>query len=382
MMRDASATASLPTTAATTVATTAATSRPGAPPPTSGAPAAATAALSPRFVSLSRRAALAAALASAFATAVAPPRPASASAPPQQPPLAALPATSPFASFVQPGPVPFPRRTLDLRFAVLLMRACYDGVDGADALQMRDFQVLFWKRREAEVEAYSQLISPLAARKGDLSDPLYFDFISYSQLLAADAAVRGHPPRVFEEEYDECELRPDQDECPILTRVVRRELPLSDDDLPSEVWRRSGDGIYAALRDGFRGETFAGVPPPPAAGATPAEVAAGFRALLAVFVGRGYALSADVTEAGGGGEDGGGAAAAAAGGLSLRVSVQGAATQWGAAALASRRSKLLTLHEAMALDAWLRAGGAWRASAVEAEFSDASRATTWRILRA
>jgi hypothetical protein len=311
--------------------------------------------------------------------------------------LVAVP-TAPF-SFLQPGPVAVPRRTLDLRFAVLLMRSVYDAVDGCDVLAMRDFQVSFWKLREGAAEAYAQLISPLEARKGDLSDPNYFDFISYASAAAADAALRGHPPRVFEEEYDECELKDDQDECPILTRVVRRDAPADDADLPAEFWRRAGDLIYGGLAGGFRGETFAGVPAPLPAGASADDVVAGFRAMLGALVASGYALRSGVevvSAATTGGGQGEGQGRGRGQGqqqqqLELRVTLEGAATQWGSAALASRRSKVMTLHEAAALDGWLRAaaaagaappsGGGWRAVSVEAEFGDASRATTWRLVR-
>jgi hypothetical protein len=290
--------------------------------------------------------------------------------------------TAPF-SFIQPGPVAVPRRTLDLRFAVLLMRSLYDAVDSCDAIAMRDFQVSFWKRREAEVEGYAQLVSPLEPRKGDLTDPLYFDFISYSQALAADAALKGHPPRVFEEEYDECELKPDQEECPILTRVVRRDFPLDDADLPGEFWRHAGDNIYGGLANGFRGEVFEGVPGLLSPGAGADEVAAGFRALVGVLVGRGYALSAQVSSSSSS------SSSANDNDLELRVTLEGSATQWGSAALAARRTKVMTLHEAAALDGWLRASAAaargggkgWRATSVEAEFGDATRSTTWRLVR-
>lgn len=329
-----------------------------------------------------RRATLLSALAAALAAATADSlgRATAASAAPLAQ-SAALP-TAPF-SFLQPGPVAVPRRTLDLRFAVLLMRAIYDAVDGADAIAMRDFQVLFWKRREGEVEAYSQLVSPLEPRKGDLSDPLYFDFISYSQALAVDAALKGHPPRVFEEEYDECELKPDQDECPILTRVVRRDAPADDADLPSEFWRRAGDLIFEGLAGGFRGEQFEGVPGLLSPGAGADEVVAGFRALLGVLVAKGYALASEVSVV-----PASPSSSSSSNELELRVTLEGSATQWGSAALASRRSKALTLHEAAALDGWLRAaangsgGKGWRAESVEAEFGDATRATTWRLVRA
>lgn len=42
-------------------------------------------------------------------------------------------------------------------------------------------QARFWKLRQSELEGYNLLYSPLRMRQGDLTDPLYFDFISFSQ---------------------------------------------------------------------------------------------------------------------------------------------------------------------------------------------------------
>lgn len=42
-------------------------------------------------------------------------------------------------------------------------------------------QIQFWKNRQSEVEGYAMQYKPLTFRAGDLTDPLYFDFISYSQ---------------------------------------------------------------------------------------------------------------------------------------------------------------------------------------------------------
>jgi hypothetical protein len=46
-----------------------------------------------------------------------------------------------WGAHAQPEPVKFPRRTLDQRFAVLLMRSAYDAVDKLDFIPMQKFQV-------------------------------------------------------------------------------------------------------------------------------------------------------------------------------------------------------------------------------------------------
>ncbi len=58
-------------------------------------------------------------------------------------------------------------------------------------------QVAFWKLRQSEQESYKLLYEPLRVRTGDLTDPLYFDFISHSQW----AVINREMPRgkqVFE----------------------------------------------------------------------------------------------------------------------------------------------------------------------------------------
>jgi hypothetical protein len=42
-------------------------------------------------------------------------------------------------------------------------------------------QARFWKLRQSELEGYTQLYAPLKFRPGVLEDPIYFDFISFSQ---------------------------------------------------------------------------------------------------------------------------------------------------------------------------------------------------------
>lgn len=76
------------------------------------------------------------------------------------------------------------------------------------------------------------------------------------------------------------------------------------------------------------------------------------RALLAVMVARGYALGADV-QVPPAADDGGSEGEVAR----LRVEVQGPANYWALAALGARRCLISNTYDAMAVDAWLRAGG-------------------------
>eukprot|EP00955_Chlamydomonas_euryale_P114001 366245-Chlamydomonas_euryale.AAC.36 len=71
-----------------------------------------------------------------------------------------------FSSWLAPPPQPvmFPRRSLDQRFAVLLMRSTYEAVDDLDFMPMDKFQVKFWRYRASEQEGYNLQYSPLKVR--------------------------------------------------------------------------------------------------------------------------------------------------------------------------------------------------------------------------
>ena len=44
-------------------------------------------------------------------------------------------------------------------------------------------QIAFWKNRQSEAESYAMMNRPLTFQVGNLSDALYFDFISYAQFV-------------------------------------------------------------------------------------------------------------------------------------------------------------------------------------------------------
>lgn len=50
--------------------------------------------------------------------------------------------------------VKVPRKTLDQRFAILLLRSTYEAVDALDYMPMDEFQKTFWLQRQAEWESY------------------------------------------------------------------------------------------------------------------------------------------------------------------------------------------------------------------------------------
>lgn len=122
---------------------------------------------------------------------------------------------------------PFPPAPARQVFAVLLMRSSYDVAEELNFVPMMTFQKEFWLLRASEQEGYNLAYSPLKPRIGDLTDPLYFDFITFSQFA-----------------------------------TLSREMAAARDaTLPAAFTRAVGDRIYDGLRNGFREQQF-GAPPP------------------------------------------------------------------------------------------------------------------------
>ncbi|GLC41889.1 hypothetical protein PLESTB_001043800 [Pleodorina starrii] len=254
-----------------------------------------------------------------------------------------------------PEPILFPRKNLAQPFAVLLMRSAYETVDDLDFIPMNDFQKAFWKLRASEQEAYNLQYSPLKPRIGDVTDSLYFDFISYSQFSTISSQM-PQGQQVFKE-Y--CE------DCPDLYRIVRRDAALADNALlPAAFFTRTGDKIYAGLRNGFRDFQFGGPPPLPA-GASLAALTTAVQNLLDVMVNNGYALKAEVYDVDDAEQ-------------SFKVKITGPANLWGLTNLNFRRSLVLNAYDCMAVDALLRASG--RSASFELSTSPSGVDVQW-VLR-
>lgn len=119
-----------------------------------------------------------------------------------------------------PLPVKIVRQPLDQPFAVLMMRSGYNAVDELDFVAMDDFQVCFFEIRSREWQDF--LPANQGVRQGIITEPRYFDFISYAQMLTIQYLLRS-PRVVFEEKY---EIKPVDDEAKASygTRVVKRDL--------------------------------------------------------------------------------------------------------------------------------------------------------------
>jgi len=260
-----------------------------------------------------RRAALAALAAAALA------RPAAALPPGTRPAL-----SDPFAR-VGPAPPVFPRKVLGRALAVLLLRSCYDALEGMRVCPMDVWQgETFWRRRTGAWEPYIDARARAGAAvprpsQGELTDPAYFDFISAVQWDAIDDAL-GSPQAAFDEA---CDPDPDSGDagCPDggRRRVERAGgVPASLAAARAEFFASAGAMMLSNMRAGFQGVSFA-VPPSPS---TPADAPAALAALATTLVDGGYALAAKVEER--------------AGGKELALRCEGPAVLWGAGGRAAR----------------------------------------------
>ena len=140
---------------------------------------------------------------------------------------------------LRPTPKLLPRRRMDLDFAVLLMRTTYATADELDFMPMDEFQKAFFLLRQAEWDVYKQALPRVT--QGDLSDPAYFDFISFAQYATISACMRNGR-RIFTELVD----------ANGTALTVVRDPRLADNALlPAAMAERVGDALYGKLCDKY-----------------------------------------------------------------------------------------------------------------------------------
>jgi len=142
--------------------------------------------------------------------------------------------------FLRPKPPRVLRQKLDKDFAVLLMRSSYKVLDELDCVPMDQFQRDFFLLRQAEYEPYVKALGPGMVQQGDLTDPYYFDFISFAQYLAINREISLDPPYVFEERQPEDDDSDTDEPQRFVTKVVRRDRSITNDMLADEHSRRVG----------------------------------------------------------------------------------------------------------------------------------------------
>jgi hypothetical protein len=124
-------------------------------------------------------------------------------------------------------------------------------------LHQDQFQRDFFLIRRSEYEPYITSLGPGMVQQGDLTDPYYFDFISFAQYEAINREISKDPPFVFEEQQavDGPEDKP-QTFVPV---VIKRDSALTNDRLAPEHSRIVGSAILKRLDETF-GATDSAVP--------------------------------------------------------------------------------------------------------------------------
>ncbi|KAH7387931.1 hypothetical protein KP509_16G049100 [Ceratopteris richardii] len=254
-----------------------------------------------------------------------------------------------------PSPIQFPRKNLNRKFAVLLMRSAYDAADALDFIAMDKFQMKFWKLRESEVESYTLQYNPLKVKYGDLTDPLYFDFISFAQFATISNEMRNGEYEFQERNGADGELQ-----------TVRRNAHIMNSELPVAFSQRAGNLIYTKLLQGFEGESF-NAPRPCPMNSDFTCLIDGSTKLIKLFVDQGYALNSSVEVIDHDKKDG----------LKLRIRLLGSSTLWGMRTLASRGASVLTNFDGLAMKSFLEASSKTASSSIR--FTDTYKEETWTI---
>jgi hypothetical protein len=196
----------------------------------------------------------------------------------------------------RPSPVRARRTTMFMPLALLLMRSSYDIADELDYVPMNRFQKEFFLRRADEWALYRQdhesMKKAVSVSMFELSNPLYFDFISSVQYATISALMHSPAPMEFEEQLG---LEP--------VHVVRRNPAVRNALLPSLFLERVGDRILDTLLVNFTGPDFYTQPPPPcppaSSGAAPQRAAVdGIKQLYTVLAENGYAQATDFADLG------------------------------------------------------------------------------------
>lgn len=189
-----------------------------------------------------------------------------------------------------PKPRPIFRPVLNRDFAVLLMRSSYSTLDNFDIVGMDQFQRDFFLIRAQGYEEYSRL-APNS--QGELSDPSYFDYISFAQYTTI-ARCLSKPSKIITEEQPILPGDADFDEGSNVTQFRRAVLPMRADlegkDLFEAHSRAVGETILTFFEDTYGG-TQGAIPDGPL-------IIDAVKQLCRLFTIQGYAVSAVASQSG------------------------------------------------------------------------------------
>merc|ERR1712157_373453 len=160
---------------------------------------------------------------------------------------------------------------------------------------MDQFQRDFFLLRQAEYLPYCESLGPGLVQQGMLSDPAYFDFISFAQYATISREINNNPPAVFEESQP-VDVGPDKP-MKFVPVIVRRNSDLLDNSLlPLEHERIVGNAILDHF-EAKLGQTSAALP---VLSNRPDNqtILAGLQQLVKIFLINGFAFDGSAASAG------------------------------------------------------------------------------------
>ena len=224
------------------------------------------------------------------------------------------------------------RQKLDQSFAVLLMRSSYNALDELDCVGMDQFQRDFFLIRQAEYLPYIESLGPGSVMQGELTDPNYFDFISFAQYAAINREMSGNPPVVFTERQGvPDENDPENTPMKFVPTIVRRKTEYLDNSkLPIEHDRMVGNAILQRFDHVFR-DTPSALPTFTDNQKPDSQILlSAFNQMLKLFLINGFAYDADVIVT----------SSSSKKGTKYAITLISPATLWSGKSLQSRSSKV------------------------------------------
>jgi len=231
----------------------------------------------------------------------------------------------------KPSKIIRPRLTLD--FAVTLMRSSYNAVDSLDIVSMQQFQRDFFLIRQAEYKPYSEYLGAGAMMQGDLTDPNYFDFISFAQY---NTIVRElvDPPLIFTEQIP-VEVGDDEPQK-FDAVVVKRDPSLTSGDLIRRHSDLVGTAIVEKLIEKF-GKTASAIPYVDIERPSGEKVLQMLKQLVNLFLVQGFAFDGSAAMA----IAATSASASDASGAQFTIAFNSPATLWSGQSLQAKKAKIV-----------------------------------------
>ena len=171
---------------------------------------------------------------------------------------------------------------------------CYlHRLDQLDCVAMDQFQRDFFFIRQAEYQTYVNALGPGIVQQGELTDPNYFDFISFAQYTTISRDVSGNPPMILEEQQP---VTVGEDEPQRFENVIiRRKDDIPNEDLPIVHSKLVGEAILDRLNTLFQG-TASAIPAIPSKSRPDSTVVlASVKQLMILFIINGFAWDGSTT---------------------------------------------------------------------------------------